>query len=221
MGKMLFKDLLVQKPSLRWALGYLLFILVIFSMTPPFADVAYIMAGYGAAYILVMGSLQMELKNRTDIFLNSLPVTRWEVVISKYLSALLLTLLLLIITGGLGAVLKWLPLPMTMRFMTGIDFMVAFLLALLLIAIAIPVNLRLGSQGARVITLIVFMLLFFAPAWLTELVVDNRQAEWAQTIINMAVGQPAVLLAAAAGLVLLLLALSVFVSLRVYTAQDF
>mgnify|MGYP000903199138 CR=1 FL=1 len=65
------------------------------------------------------------------------------------------------------------------------------------------------------------MLLFFAPAWFTELVVDNRQAEWAQTIINMAVGQPAVLLAAAAGLVLLLLALSVLVSLRVYTAQDF
>ncbi|MDD2422161.1 MAG: ABC-2 transporter permease, partial [Heliobacteriaceae bacterium] len=89
MGNLLLKDFLVQKPSLRWSLGYLLFILVIFGMTPTFGNFAYIMAGFGSAYILVMGSLQMETKNQADIFLNSLPVTRREIIISKYLSALL------------------------------------------------------------------------------------------------------------------------------------
>jgi len=50
---------------------------------------------------------------------------------------------------------------------------------------------------------------------------DNHQAEWAQVLINTAVSQPAVLLATVAGLLLLLLALSLIISLRWYEAKDF
>ncbi|MFA7077805.1 MAG: ABC-2 transporter permease [Syntrophomonas sp.] len=221
MYKLIRKDVLIQKPSLRWAMGYLLFILVIFSLTPDFADFAYIMAGFGGAYILVIGSFQLELKNQTDIFLNSLPTTRREIIVSRYLSGLLLTLFIICMTGALGVLMKLLPLFETMRFMNGNDILVVLLIAVLLMAIVLPTNLKFGPQGARVISMIVFLLLFFAPAWFRDLIVANRQAEWAQSLINLAVSQPAVLLAAMSGLGILLLALSLFVSLRLYETKDF
>ncbi len=221
MFKLLLKDLLVLKSSIIWAMTYLLAIIVIFSMTPPFDKFIYIMAGYGATYILIMGALMAEFKNNSDILLNSLPVKRHEIILSKYLTALILTLLALAVAAILGLIINLLPLPLSIRLMSGMDAAIVLLMAALALTIVMPVNLIFSNQAARVGIVIVFMLLFFAPVWIKGFIMDRCEAEWAQFLINAAVSQPAVLLAAGAGLLLLLLALSLIISLRWYEARDF
>lgn len=221
MHKLVWKDLLVLKRSMCWALLYLLTIIMVFSMTPPFDNFIYIMAGYGATYILIMGALMAEFKNQADMFLNSLPVTRYEIVLSKYLSALALTLMTLGAAAVLGIVMNLLPLPLTIPIMTGKDAGIVLLMAALTLAIVMPMNLWFGNQAARVTMVLFFMLLFFAPVWIKNFIVDNCQTDWAQALIGMMASQPGILMVVGDGLVLLLLALSVFVSLRVYAVQDF
>lgn len=221
MFKLLLKDLLVLKSSIIWAMTYLLAIIVIFSMTPPFDKFIYIMAGYGATYILIMGALMAEFKNNSAILLNSLPVKRHEIILSKYLTVLVLTLLVLAVAAILGLIVNLLPLPLSIRLMSGMDAVIVLLMAALTLTIVMPVNLIFSNQAARVAIVMVFMLLFFAPVWIKGFIMDKRQAEWAQVLINTAVSQPVVLLAAGAGLLLLLLALSLIISLRWYEARDF
>ncbi len=78
------------KKSMYWALVYLLANILIFSMNPPLDKFLYIMAAYGAAYILIMGALMAEFENQTNMLLNSLLVNRYKIILSKYLSALVL-----------------------------------------------------------------------------------------------------------------------------------
>ncbi|MDD2510481.1 MAG: ABC-2 transporter permease [Syntrophomonas sp.] len=221
MFKLLLKDLLVLKSSIIWAMTYLLAIIVIFSMTPPFDKFIYIMAGYGATYILIMGTLMAEFKNQSDILLNSLPVKRHEIILSKYLTTLVLTLLALAVAAILGLIINLLPLPLSIRLMSGMDAAIVLLMAALTLTIVMPVNLIFSNQAARVAIVMVFMLLFFAPVWIKGFIMDRCEAEWAQVLINTAVSQPAVLLSVGAGLLLFLLALSLIISLRWYEARDF
>lgn len=221
MDKLVLKDLLVLKKSMYWALVYLLAILFIFSMNPPFDKFLYIIAAYGAAYILIMGALMAEYENQTNMLLNSLPVNRYEIILSKYLSALVLALLTLCVTGTLGIVINLLPLPLAIRVMNGVDVGIVLIMVAVTLAIVMPMNLKFGNQAARVTTVMFFMLLFFAPVWAKGYIMDNSQTEWVQALINIAVSQPVVLLAAGAGVGILLLGLSMFVSLRIYEAIDF
>jgi len=179
------------------------------------------MAAYGAAYILIMGALMAEYENQTNMLLNSLPVNRYEIILSKYLSALVLALLTLCVAGTLGIVINLLPLPLAIRFMNGVDVGIVLIMVAVTLAIVMPMNLKFGNQAARITTVMFFMLLFFAPVWVKGYIMDNSQTEWAQALINIAVSQPVVLLAAGAGGGILLLGLSMFVSLRIYEAIDF
>ena len=130
-------------------------------------------------------------------------------------------MLALAVAAILGLIINLLPLPLSIRLMSGMDAAIVLLMAALTLTIAMPVNLIFSNQAARVSTVMLFMLLFFAPAWIKDFIMDNHQAEWAQVLINTAVSQPAVLLATVAGLLLLLLALSLIISLRWYEAKDF
>ncbi|MDD3272082.1 MAG: ABC-2 transporter permease [Syntrophomonadaceae bacterium] len=105
--------------------------------------------------------------------------------------------------------------------MNGVDVGIVLIMVAVTLAIVIPMNLKFGNQAARVTTVMFFMLLFFAPVGVKGYIMDNSQTEWAQALINIAVSQPVVLLAAGAGGGILLLGLSMFVSLRIYEAIDF
>lgn len=220
MSKLVWKDLLVLKKQMYWSVLYLLIIILGFSISTPLDDFIYIMGGYGASYVLIMGALMAESKSQIDIFLNSLPVTRYEIILSKYLSGIALILLILGAAGILGLIINWLPLPLNIAYLSAMDAGVVLLMAAFTLAVVIPLNMKFGNQGARITMVLLFLLLFFAPVWSKDYLV-NRQTEWGQVLTKIGLLKPEALLATASGLILFLLGLSLLISLQMYKNRDF
>lgn len=221
MLKLIRKDLLVLKTPIYWTLLYLLVILLVFFRSPMFSHFMYIMAAYSAIYFLIIGVLTAENKNQTDMFMNSLPITRREIILSKYLCMFTLALLILMAAGVLGLMIKFLPLPLHVTFISGMDAAIILLFAAFTLAIVIPMNLRFGFQAAQITLVIIFVPLFLALPWIRTAYANYHQTGWVQTLIHTATSQPVVLVAAFYGLILLLLLLSMVTSLRIYEARDF
>ena len=83
MLNLILKDLLVQKKSLLFALGYCFFLVFAFQSLQGAAPIA---ATVAVVYLLTQYSFTYEDKNKSETMLNSLPISRRDIVLAKYLS---------------------------------------------------------------------------------------------------------------------------------------
>ncbi len=83
MGYLVFKDLLLQKRMLFLAFAYVFVFSFAFQSLGEGRLIAIITA---VGYMFVMTGAAWEEKNNSDVLWNSLPVAKWKVVASKYLS---------------------------------------------------------------------------------------------------------------------------------------
>jgi hypothetical protein len=89
MFNLLIKDLLIQKKSLWYLLFYILILLLVFTSTSMDGDIAVVLYATCTCfigYLLIAGACSYDEQNRSEVFLNSLPITRKDIVLSKYLS---------------------------------------------------------------------------------------------------------------------------------------
>lgn len=79
------------------------------------------------SYMLVLSANANDEKNKSEIILNSLPISRSKIVFAKYLAVAVYIVLGLLLSGAVGAVLKNSGFFPIARYINAIDLVSVFL----------------------------------------------------------------------------------------------
>ncbi len=221
MHKLVFKDLLIQKKTIAFALLYTVFLVFVFNQ-PGVSQSVYILASVAIAYMLVLTAIGYDEKNKSDVLLLSLPIKRKDIVTAKYLSIFVFCIVALAITGMIGAFLKLIGLPLIIRYMNRVDVLAVLTSISILCALYYPFYFKFGSMYMRIINMFFFMAVFFLPNILIKYLKQNyTQEEVIDLILNanqlMSWTRIGVIVTILCGVLLL----SYLLSVRIYAKKEF
>lgn len=89
MLNLIIKDILIQKKTLLYAFLYTIVAATGFFTMNDSGIFLYVLSPIGITYMFIYYAANYDDKNKSEIILNSLPLKRDEIVISKYISAFL------------------------------------------------------------------------------------------------------------------------------------
>lgn len=221
MYSLLLKDFLLSRKAFLMAVGYAVFISIVFQ-NEVLASTANIMGAMAISYFFVLWVCAYEDKNNVEIFLNSLPLARVEIVRSRYLSVILSFFAAIIIMSVVGLILKSVGLPFPRYYMKPLDILIAFTCTVVIFSLYLPIYYKLGYLKSKAFNLIIFLVIFFTPSLLADLVKKryslntieqavaffNKQPSWLLTLLVVAV-------------LLVLLYISYLLSVTFYRRREF
>ncbi|UNC91071.1 ABC-2 transporter permease [Candidatus Contubernalis alkaliaceticus] len=219
---LILKDILVQKKALLAALAYsFFFLLVLGCQGNPLSIGAYIIGALAINYMFVQNSCAADEKNSSDIVLNSLPITRRDVVVSKYLSSILFIIYNIFIINAAGYFLSTLNIgqitPMTIQIAA-----IIFPLAVFFTAFFLPIYFKIGYEKSRLYVMFGFLFSIFLPSYLISYIIENPSAAWVITLQTFYENSPAWIMGLmGTAAVFALFLLSIFISIRFYLKRAF
>jgi len=220
MYNLVLKDLIIQKKSVKNFSVSLIFSMVfiqffgassIYIITPVFFAISFIANGCGFGE-----------KNDVDRMIGSFPVSRKEIVFSKYLSALILFIIAIVITVVFATITKLSGLSNINRFMNLQDIMIAFVFTVFYNAIYLPVYLWLGNLKSQLINTILNFCIAICLIVTVVIVsiIDNGTAK--DSIMNF-VSMPNFQLFVFISCIcfsIILSSISIGISLKIYLSKD-
>lgn len=168
MFKLVWKDYIIQKKTLFKIFLYCFFV---FQFMSDMGNV-YIIGAVGVTYLLLQNACYQEEKNKSEVVLISLPVSRMELVLAKYLTGISYIAVSLVALGLLGVVYTKF-FSSTMQLIQPFDVLLAIAITLLQICIFLPIYFKVGYYKGRMISIFIFMLLSFTPAIIVESTPQN------------------------------------------------
>jgi hypothetical protein len=220
MSSLILKDLLIQKKTLGFILGYSLFLCFAFN-SPELAGMVYVMGAMVSSYILFLGACAYETKGSSELVLNSFPLRRKDVVRSRYCSAFVFLFLSLVIIGLGGAVMKGIGLPFPLRYLNWFDVVGVTVSFLLLISFYLPFYFKFGYIRARLVNVLTFLFFFFVPTYVLNYYRENSEKEWFRQAMVFLDNNPAWLIGGLFSVLFLMLLLSYLLSVKFYQAREF
>ena len=156
-------------------------------------------------------------KNKCEIMLNSLPVKRQTIVVAKYATALLFTLLAFLEFSILTFIIKAAHLPINTAAINAETIVGTFFAAILLISLSLPFNFRFGYMKARLLNIVLLIVAFAIPSLLFAYLptVHLPFADFFRSLSEGAV------IAGIIGSGLLLLIFSILISIKLYADREF
>ena len=210
MLNLILKDLLLLKKYIFFGLAYILIMIIAFQNLP---GTAMLSAGTVAmTYILVVNSCAYDDKNKADLLLNSLPLSRCDVVLARYLSVFLFASLAIIFYAIIAGVNKFVGLPLKVSPITGEGIVGALLAASFMHSIYLPAYFKFGFIKARLVSFVLFFVVFFEAGTFINRI---NSIEGSLQVLPRQ-GNIIFLLVAMA-----LIIVSYFISLRSYNSRDF
>ncbi|WP_315116083.1 ABC-2 transporter permease [uncultured Clostridium sp.] len=158
MFNLIAKDILVQKGSLIGILIYLLICSYSFRSMPN--GIMLGLVTVTIVFFFITGSYAYDERNKSHVVLNSLPITRKELIISKYISVIIYNIIALSIMTLFMFASKFLNLPLTIHFFTLKDIVNLFITSLLLASFMFPVYSKFGYIKSKVVTFITYFSFF-------------------------------------------------------------
>ena len=219
MLNLIIKDILVQKKSILFALGYCFFLVFAFQSLEQAAP---IVANIAVVYILLLNSFAYEDKNKSEIMLNSLPISRSDIVLAKYLSIFIYMGLAILSYMSSCLFVKALGIPIKVVLLNLEGITAAFLFVSLMSSIYLPIIFKFGYIKAKLFNLAMFLLFFFVPTVLVNIYSNpkyyNSIAGFVEWLTRWNRWQIATLLI---GISLFILSLSYWVSAYIYKNREF
>lgn len=158
MLNLIFKDIIVQKRSLLFILFYL--IICVFSFKSMPIGVFLYVVTITLIFFLITGSYSYDERNKSDLVISSLPITRKEIIISKYISVILYNIVALGVMTIFMLGVKISNISLDTQFFKLNDVINVFIASLLLASFMFPIYSRFGFTKSRVITFITYFSLF-------------------------------------------------------------
>jgi len=222
MFTLIYKELLIQKRSLRFNLGYAVFLFIIFGLTGgPFADMAYIMGSVAVAFMFIQTGCAYDDKNKSEVIINSLPLARRDVVRAKYWGTLLYSAGMLAGMAILGYVLLHFPV-FKLHAIQVRDVIVALSVISLLAALYYPFFFKLGYIRSKALTMAVFYLFFFGPSFGLSYAATHPDHPIVSSIFTHLARTPQWLVSlAAVAAALAVMLISQAISERIYRQREF
>lgn len=219
MFNLVIKDILVQKKSILFALGYCFFLVFAFQSLEQAGPIA---ANIAVVYILLINSFGYEDKNKSDIMLNSLPISRRDIVLAKYLSIFVYMGLAILAYMGSSLLVKALRIPIDVVLLSLEGVTTAFLIVALMSSIYLPIIFKFGYIKAKLFNLVMFLFFFFVPTIIVNLYNNPRYhhyfVNFFQEFASWKNWQIALLLIAFS---LLILSISYSISVSIYKKREF
>ncbi|NLL17994.1 MAG: ABC-2 transporter permease [Clostridia bacterium] len=214
---LVLKDILTQKKKLWLIVFYGVFMHVaLYSL----GDAgAYGSATVGITYIFVLGACAHDDKNRSEILLNSLPISRNSLVMAKYLTSLWFLAIGLIASTLVGTVAHFTGLDRGLVDSETLGIMV--FIGLLLVSFYYPVYFLFGYLKARYYHTLLFILAIFVPGLLATMANRVGLPGWLGYFLEWLNHSHGTMALGFIGAGLLLFIISLFISLKFYQKREF
>lgn len=216
MLNLVFKDILIQKKSFLVAILYGAVFTFTFSNTNT-PETIFIAVPSVIGYLFVTYACAYDDKNKSEIMLNSLPISRKDIVLSKYLSIILYVLIGVCISFIFTTSFKYLGFGHINRFMTLEDVVGAIIVISLLSSIYYPIYFKFGYLKSKYLSTFMLVGTLFIPTAIVELAGKSTSAN----IIEYLSKVPEGILRFSIILILIVIALlSASLSLKIYLNRD-
>lgn len=215
MLNLIMKDLLIQKKTLVISVLFSIIYMFAFQHSGDFSAIAIIIPSL-ITYLLMMNACAYDDKNRADILLNSLPIDRDDIIVSKYLSAYIFLLIGIAITVVVSCFVKFAGINNVSIF--NLKYILCcIIMNTILVSVFLPVYFKFGNTRARYFNIAFFMIVFSMSAALASYFRKGKFPMVVTYFINKPIWLVAALLIGAA---LIMLLISMLLAMKFYLNKD-
>jgi hypothetical protein len=154
---LILKDLALQKKMLVFLVFFV--VLLMFSLSTEGGASPYITATVGASVFWTLSVCSYEGFYKSDRLFASLPISRNEMVRSRYLGGVLALLIAIAIVAVIGFLASALGMKEGLRGITTSEALISFLTASFLLFGYLPVYFKVGYLKSRMLNIVVFAIL--------------------------------------------------------------
>ncbi|MBZ9607122.1 ABC-2 transporter permease [Clostridium estertheticum] len=173
MLNLIIKDIAIQKKTLLYALLYTIFAPIAFFSMGPSGFGLYVLSPVAITYMFITLAVQYDDKNKSEIALNSLPIKRDDIVISKYISTFVFAILGIVYSIIIGFIGKATGLPMFTRSISLLDVVSVIRSVCIFSSIFFPVYFKFGTIKMKLFNVILLMLITFLPTTIIDYFANN------------------------------------------------
>ncbi|MBW9144558.1 ABC-2 transporter permease [Clostridium sp. CM027] len=223
MVNLVLKDILMQKKSTKdLMIAILLNFTIICILQFLGAASVYILTPSIFANSLITSSCGFGERNDVDRMINSLPVSRKEIVISKYLSSFVFLIIGIAITILFASIIKFSGLSHINRFMNLTDIIIVSIFTVVYSSVYLPIYLWLGYLKSQLINKVLNYFIFICLTITVVIVtlIDNATAK--DSLMNFVILPNFELYMVISFLCssIILISISIFTSLKIYINKD-
>lgn len=219
MFNLILKDFLVQKKTLPF-LG--LYIIVFMFAFQSIGAGAFAAIAIAVTYQMVASASNYDEKANSDIIMNSMPLDRKSIVLSKYLSVVLYFVLATLGYMVFSMILNLIHIPINIPTISPKNLVVAFIGVMVMNGIYYPVYFKMGYIKTRIVSFILFFGAFFGVISLLDLMNDSQSNKILNTITTFFNnGTDTQILLMLVGGTLVLLLISYVISVKFYSNREF
>jgi hypothetical protein len=219
MINLILKDIIIQKKTVLLSLVYMILVIII-SSGP--VDLGFIAGLIGVTYILITTSSATEDKNNVYVLLNSLPIKRSHIILSKYLSIFVYIIIGTVYYYLAISIINVIGASTEVSYISFQGVVIAIFAVSLLNGIYLPVLFKVGYTKTRILSMILFMSFFFGVSYIIDFFRESENIKVIGSIINFLsnLSSPQVNLVTI-GLTIIVLLISYALSLRFYNNREF
>lgn len=210
------KDILIQKK----VFPFLCIFVIIFALNSQInSHGSLYILGVTIGYILTIGALAYDETYKGNILINSLPITRKDVVISKYIAIFFFTAFSLIFLTFMALIFNLIGFSdLTINYISFTDIKIITSTVLILSSIMIPVFLKFGTKLGKLFNFIVFFIFFS----ISSFIMQNKDESFIKNTLNFIINNNGANLTII-GIVILtcICILSMYFSFKIYENKDF
>ncbi|HOV80278.1 MAG TPA: ABC-2 transporter permease [Bacillota bacterium] len=217
MHNLILKDFMLQKKLMLFGFVYILF--MVFALQK-IGDSMFAMCVFALSYMMILTSCAYDDKNKTDVMLNSLPLSRTEIVLARYLSAAVFFAVTVVVYMAVVFLLNVAGTPFKDFSPTAESFTGAVLTVSLLTGIYFPLYFKMGYIKSRYVNFVLFFGFFFGISALGDML---REGNTVLSSLNNFLGNFTDARITACSLIfsVLYLAASFALSLKFYRGREF
>ena len=222
MFNLLIKDIAIQKKTLLYALIYAMIAPIAFFSMAPSGFGLYVLPPMATTYIFISFAVNYDEKNKSEIVLNSLPIKREDIVISKYISVFAFAILGITYSIIIGFIGKFTGLQVFDRSISLLNIVLVLTSVCIFSSIFFPVYFKFGYIKMNFFNVILVMLILFLPSVSIAYATENPNNIFVQKFNYFMSSTSSFTqnsLALFIGLVIFLL--SLMISLRIYKNKEF
>ncbi|MBU3155589.1 ABC-2 transporter permease [Clostridium estertheticum] len=222
MVNLIIKDILIQKKTIIYALLYAAFVFVCFSTIFPNGFGLYVMSPMVITYLYITLAVQYDDKNNSEVILNSLPLKRSDIVISKYMSIFVFGIIGIICSTLVGAIGNATGRLKFIGSISLLDIVLVIMSICIFSSIYYPVYFKFGVAKIKIFTMVIFMIFFFVPMNAMSYVIKNPNNFFVQKF-NYFINNTSTLtqnfIALTIGLIIFMI--SLMISIHIYNNKEF
>ena len=182
----------------------------------------YVISPMAVIYIFITLAVSYDDKNKSEFILNSLPLERSDIVISKYMSTFVYAIIGIIYSILIGLIGKATGLSMFSRSISLLDIVFVFTTACIFSSIFFPVYFKFGNIKMKFFNVILLMIIFFVPMNVITYVSENPNNIFVHKFNYFMNNTSSIMqnsLAIIIGLIIFLI--SLMISIHIYNNKEF